>query len=131
VETAAFGCPAARAASLPVAPEIQCSDDGLIEQGRHCFHGSASKKSRPSGDAQPKAAVPTQSSDKLTLHLTLTSPSVYNIRVSAPHPQDESEHRHHRHAVYASETTGLLLIALVLLALTLIRYWHEIHWSLR
>jgi hypothetical protein len=57
--------------------------------------------------------------------------SVYNIRVAAPHPHDEAEHRHHRHAVYASETTGLLLIALVLLVLTLVRYWHEIHWSLR
>jgi hypothetical protein len=39
--------------------------------------------------------------------------------------------RHHRHAVYASETTGLLLIAGVLLILTLVRFWHEIHWSLR
>jgi hypothetical protein len=74
---------------------------------------------------------PHKSSDGLTEQLTLTSPSVYNISVSAPHPQDEAEHRHHRHAVYASETTGLLLIALVLLVLTLIRYWHEIHWSLR
>jgi hypothetical protein len=33
--------------------------------------------------------------------------------------------------VYASETAGLLLIAALLLALTLIRYWHAIHWSLR
>jgi hypothetical protein len=39
--------------------------------------------------------------------------------------------QHHDHAVYASETTGLLLIAALLLALTLIRYWHYIHWSLR
>jgi hypothetical protein len=37
----------------------------------------------------------------------------------------------HPHAVYASETAGLLLIAALLLVLTLIRYWHEIHWSLR
>ena len=44
---------------------------------------------------------------------------------------DDSAHKHHRHAVYASETTGLLLIAALLLALTLIRYWHTIHWSLR
>jgi len=50
------------------------------------------------------------------------------MRVSAP---QDSAHKHHRHAVYASETTGLLLIALVLLILTLGRYWHEIHWSLR
>ena len=52
----------------------------------------------------------------------------YNMRVAA---QQDSAHKHHRHAVYASETTGLLLIALVLLILTLVRYWHEIHWSLR
>jgi len=52
----------------------------------------------------------------------------YNMRVpDSPSPDD---HKHHRHAVYASETTGLLLIALVLLVLTLVRYWHDIHWSL-
>jgi hypothetical protein len=39
--------------------------------------------------------------------------------------------QHQPHAVYASEAIGLLVIALVLLALTLIRYWHYIHWSLR
>lgn len=53
------------------------------------------------------------------------------MRVPSPQMQDESAHRHHRHAVYASETTGLLLIAFLLLILTLLRYWHEIHWSLR
>jgi hypothetical protein len=47
-----------------------------------------------------------------------------------PQRQDDS-YPHHRHAVYATETTGLLLIAVLLLALTLIRYWHSIHWSLR
>jgi hypothetical protein len=92
VETAAFGCPAARAAVFA--------------------HYDANSVLR-------------------WRHLTLTCPRVYNIRVSAPLPHHEAEHRHHRHAVYASETTGLLLIALVLLVLTLIRYWHEIHWSLR
>ena len=49
----------------------------------------------------------------------------------SPAPQDDSAHKHHRHAVYAAETTGLLLIAFMLLVLTLIRYWHDIHWSLR
>jgi hypothetical protein len=53
----------------------------------------------------------------------------YNIRVTDTSPRDD--HKHHRHAVYASETTGLLLIALLLLVLTLVRYWHDIHWSLR
>ena len=55
----------------------------------------------------------------------------YNIGVPSPEPKDDSAHKHHRHAVYASETTGLLLIAFLLLALTLIRYWHYIRWSLR
>lgn len=53
----------------------------------------------------------------------------YNIRVPDSAPQDD--HKHHRHAIYASEATGLLLIALLLLILTLVRYWHDIHWSLR
>lgn len=55
----------------------------------------------------------------------------YNIHVLTPKSDREAAHKHHRHAVYASETTGLLMIALVLLILTLIRYWREIHWSLR
>jgi len=44
---------------------------------------------------------------------------------------DSSSRKHHRHAIYATETTGLLLIAFMLLALILVRYWHTIHWSLR
>ena len=39
--------------------------------------------------------------------------------------------KHHHHAVYASETTGLLVIAFLLLILTLIRYWHDMNWSWR
>jgi hypothetical protein len=50
--------------------------------------------------------------------------------VLEPTTQRDS-HKQHRSAVYTSETTGLVLIALVLLVLTLIRYWHHIHWSLR
>lgn len=45
--------------------------------------------------------------------------------------RQEDSHPHHRHAAYAAETTGLLIIAVLLLVLTLIRYWHSIHWSLR
>ena len=63
------------------------------------------------------------------MHLTPPSTQRYNICVFDSAPEDD--HKHHRHAVYASETTGLLLIALVLLVLTLVRHWHEIHWSLR
>jgi len=51
--------------------------------------------------------------------------------MSVPHSPDDSEHKHHRHAVYASETVGLLVIAFVLLILTLVRYWQNIHWSWR
>ncbi|MGD0570959.1 MAG: hypothetical protein ABSA78_21370 [Candidatus Sulfotelmatobacter sp.] len=39
--------------------------------------------------------------------------------------------RHPRRAIYATETFGLLLIAFLLLVLTLVRYWHAIHWSVR
>jgi hypothetical protein len=53
------------------------------------------------------------------------------MRVPGTAPQNEDDHKHHRHAVYASEATGLLLIAFLLLVLTLVRYWHDIHWSLR
>jgi hypothetical protein len=45
--------------------------------------------------------------------------------------KEDAASRHQRHAVYASEAIGLLVIALLLLALTLVRYWHDIHWSLR
>lgn len=48
-----------------------------------------------------------------------------------PGTTSKDDHKHRRHAVYASETTGLLLIAFLLLVLTLVHYWHDIHWSLR
>jgi hypothetical protein len=51
------------------------------------------------------------------------------MRVADSDPQDD--HKHRRHAVYASETTGLLLIAFLLLMLTLLCYWHDLHWSWR
>jgi hypothetical protein len=58
----------------------------------------------------------------------LPSAQRYNIRVPDT-PEDDGKPR--RRAVYASETTGLLAIAVLLLVLTLIRYWHHIHWSVR
>ena len=51
-----------------------------------------------------------------------------------PHDSEqhnENDRRHQRHVIYATETAGLLLIAFLLLASTIIRYWHAIHWSLR
>jgi len=55
----------------------------------------------------------------------------YNTRVFPPRRQNGSSHTHRRHAIYATETSGLLLIAFLLLVLTLVRYWHVIHWSVR
>ena len=51
----------------------------------------------------------------------------YNMRVAAPHQQKESHSP--KHHIYALETTGLLLIAIMLLILTLFRYWQNINWS--
>ena len=45
--------------------------------------------------------------------------------------QNDSDHKHRRQAIYATETSGLLLIAVLLLVLTLVRYWHAIHWGVR
>jgi len=50
------------------------------------------------------------------------------VAVIQPH-RDASGKRHPR-AIYATETAGLLLIAFLLLVLTVVRYWHDIHWSI-
>jgi hypothetical protein len=57
----------------------------------------------------------------------------YNTRVNspaAPKPASDNKH-HHRHSIYAAEATGLLVIAVVLLVLTIVRYWRYIPWSAR
>ena len=54
----------------------------------------------------------------------------YNVPVVAPAKSSDA-HKQHRHATYASEAAGLLLVAFLLLVLTIIRYWHNIHWSWR
>jgi len=33
--------------------------------------------------------------------------------------------------IYSAEATGLLIIGLLILILTLVRYWHYINWSAR
>lgn len=64
----------------------------------------------------------------------------YNNRVNAPvspkpvadSEHHEDKHRHQRHhSIYAAEATGLLLMAVLLLILTIIRYWRYIPWSAR
>jgi len=51
----------------------------------------------------------------------------YNIFVASLQRQNESHG--HKHPIYALEATGLLLIAVMLLIMTVIRYWHNINWS--
>jgi len=49
-------------------------------------------------------------------------------------PQRQPESSRHKHPVpevYTLETTGLLVIAALILILTLLRYWHHIPWSIR
>jgi hypothetical protein len=49
-----------------------------------------------------------------------------------PSPSDHSSFEHHRTPqVYTLEATGLLVIAVLILILTLARYWHHISWSPR
>jgi len=53
--------------------------------------------------------------------------------VATPAPQKPAadDHHRHRHPIYAAEATGLLLMAVLLLILTVIRYWSYIQWSAR
>ena len=53
------------------------------------------------------------------------------MRVPVSNRQSDAPPKHSRHGIYATEIAGLLLIAFLLLVLTVIRYWHNIHWSLR
>lgn len=36
-----------------------------------------------------------------------------------------------RHPIHATETSGLLVIAFLILVFLIVRYWHAIHWSVR
>src|SRR5260370_25193488 len=62
--------------------------------------------------------------------LTTNGRKGYNGAVNSPVPmkpvadnkRQDNQHRH-RHSIYAAEATGLLLMAVLLLVLTIIRYW--------
>src|SRR5260370_7907146 len=62
--------------------------------------------------------------------LTTNGRKGYNSRVNSPVPMkpvadnkpQDTQHRH-RHSIYAAEATGLLLMAVLLLVLTIIPYW--------
>jgi hypothetical protein len=52
--------------------------------------------------------------------------------VAPPVPKAVTDDKHrHRHHAYAAEATGLLMIGILLLILTVARYWSYIHWSIR
>jgi hypothetical protein len=64
----------------------------------------------------------------------------YNVAMPAsspkrqpdPSPLEHPSSEHHRTPqIYTLEATGLLVIAALILILTLVRYWHHIHWGLR
>jgi len=48
-----------------------------------------------------------------------------------PKPEATPPERHPIPEVYTMETTGLLVIAVIILILVLVRYWHYIPWSAR
>jgi len=56
--------------------------------------------------------------------------------VNVPVPSKLADNRgldkhQHRHSAYAAEATGLILMAVVLLVFTIIRYWRYIPWRAR
>ena len=56
----------------------------------------------------------------------------YNIGVVSPvHKPVSDSKQQHRHHAYAAEATGLLLMGILLLIVTLVRYWSYINWSIR
>jgi hypothetical protein len=49
-----------------------------------------------------------------------------------PSPPEHASSEHHRTPqIYTLEATGLLVIAVLILILTLVRYWHHISWGAR
>jgi hypothetical protein len=50
---------------------------------------------------------------------------------TAPKPVPHSRSPHPRKPVYPREVTGLVLIGILVLILTIIRYWQNISWNLR
>jgi len=58
------------------------------------------------------------------------SATIAGMAATGPKPQPERA-EHHLPQVYTLETTGLLVIAVLVLILTLVRYWHNIPWNAR
>ncbi|HUJ94398.1 MAG TPA: hypothetical protein VLW84_03960 [Terriglobales bacterium] len=54
-------------------------------------------------------------------------PAAGSQRQLDPRPDVKRSKTH----IYSAEATGLLIIGLMILILTLVRYWHYINWSAR
>jgi hypothetical protein len=52
------------------------------------------------------------------------------VHAASPQRQPESHQPPKRH-IYTQEATGIVVIAILILILTLARYWHHIAWSAR
>jgi len=50
---------------------------------------------------------------------------------TGPKRQPEKAEHHSPPQIYTLETTGMLVIAVLVLILTLVRYWHNIPWNAR
>jgi hypothetical protein len=69
-------------------------------------------------------------------HSDVAGPQRYNVPVPAVNPQRRSEPRPAEQAppksrILTLEATGVLIVAVLVLILTLVRYWHHIPWSAR
>jgi hypothetical protein len=51
--------------------------------------------------------------------------------VFVPQPKPSNKHLSPLQRVRHREAAGVLIIALLILAITLVRYWHNIAWSAR
>jgi hypothetical protein len=51
--------------------------------------------------------------------------------IPQPPPDRRSQERQPKHHIYKVETAGILIIGILILILTLARYWHHIAWSAR
>ena len=59
--------------------------------------------------------------------------TIEEMSAAGPKRQPEKAHAEHHlpPQIYTLETTGLLVIAVLILILTLVRYWHNIPWNAR
>jgi len=60
---------------------------------------------------------------------SLAPPRSYNVGMRKAHPLSVPSRRPSR--VVGREATGLIIIAILLMVLTLVRYWRYIPWSWR